>query len=120
MFQPVLEITLPGSPVKPSIIAEIDRRPCGEFAVTRMTVLDPRFRTKDGLGVGTTEAEMRRRFSFTISEEGGCHCAFIKPLNLTFSFDGRATQKASSVLVIDDAVAIHAKQCPKVPWLGGR
>ena len=112
MFQPVLEITLQGSTAKPSIIAEIDRSPCGNFAVTRMTVLDPRFRTKDGLGVGTTEVEMRRSFSFTISEDEGCHCAFIKPLNLTFSFDRQAAQKVSSVLVINDPVAIRAKRCP--------
>jgi hypothetical protein len=119
-FQPVLEITLQGSAVTPSIIAEVDRWPCGQFAVARMTVLDPRFRTEDGLGVGTTEAELRGRFSFTISEEEGCHCAVIKPLNLTFRFDGRAVQKVSSVLVLGDPVAIHAKRCPNVPWPGGQ
>jgi hypothetical protein len=119
-FQPVLEITLPDSPVKPSIIADIDRWPCGQFAVTRVLVLDPRFRTKDGLGVGTTESEMRSRFSFTISEEEGCHCAFIKSLNLTFRFDGQVDQKVSSVWVIDDPVAIHAKRCPNAPGLDGQ
>ena len=119
-FQPVLEITLPDSPVKPSIIAEIDRSPCGQFALNRMMVLDPRFRTEDDLGVGTTEAELRGRFSFTISEEEGCHCAFIKSLNLTFRFDGQADQKVSSVLVLGDPVAIHAKRCPNVPWPGGQ
>jgi hypothetical protein len=120
MFQPVLEIRLPDSPVQPSIVADIDRSPCGHFAVTRMSVLDPRFRTKDGLGVGTTEAELRRRFSFTISEEEGCHCAFIESLNLSFSFDAQPVEKVSSVWVVDDPVAIHAKRCPNsiTPWLG--
>ena len=43
MFQPVLRITLPGSSARPAIIAEIDRRPSGDCAVTRMRVFDPRF-----------------------------------------------------------------------------
>lgn len=115
IFQAVLRITLPGSAAKPALIAEIDRWPCGQFTVGRVTVMDPRFRTRDGLGVGTTEAELRRRFSFTIEEAEGCHCAFIKSLNLTFRLSGPpAAQRVSSVLVIADPVAIRAKRCPHV------
>ena len=113
MFQPVLEITLPGARTRPSLRAEIDRFACGEYSVDRITVLDSRLRTQDGLGVGTTERELRRKVSFTISEEEGCHCAIIKPLEVTFQFGGpAASQRVSSVMLWSSPEAVHAKRCP--------
>src|SRR5262249_31116457 len=80
MFQPALEIVVHGGQSQPSMVAEIDRSGGGKFALGRITVLDPRFRTTDGFGVGTTEVEVRKKFSFKISEEEGCHCAVIDAL----------------------------------------
>lgn len=53
-FTPAIEIRVPGTSVAPSVVAPIREAPCREFAVWGLTVLDPRFRTPEGLGVGST------------------------------------------------------------------
>ena len=63
MFSPALEIRLDPDQKEPSLIASI-RWPCSRFSIYGISVQDPRYRTKEGLGVGSTLGELRRYFKF--------------------------------------------------------
>jgi hypothetical protein len=62
MFQPRLEIRLSGFGRGPALVAEVERSPCLYYAMTSISVYDPRFRTKNGLGVGSTWAEIKHLY----------------------------------------------------------
>ncbi|HET7217330.1 MAG TPA: hypothetical protein VFJ02_04750, partial [Vicinamibacterales bacterium] len=65
LFSPALEIRLPGASESPALIADIREWPCGDFSVWGLAVRDSRFRTREGLGVGSTAAELRRAYATT-------------------------------------------------------
>jgi len=64
MFSPALAIDLPGATVFPAIVVRIREFPCAQFSVWGISVRDPRFRTPEGLGVGSTIAELREAGQF--------------------------------------------------------
>jgi hypothetical protein len=83
---PALEIRLPGSE-RTSLIAEI-----GAFGdtlvVTRIRVLDPRLRTKEGIGIGSTYADLRSRYSIAWVAAGEeDFVARAEPLGISFMLD---------------------------------
>src|SRR5579871_5141204 len=72
-FTPALEIDLPGSGLKPSLVAEVscrngspphDAAPEGQspFVVSQLVVYDPGFGTSDGLGVDSNFGDLRRLY----------------------------------------------------------
>jgi len=120
MFQPALEIRLPGSPVTPAIIVPVREWPCIEWSVQGIEVRDPRFRTAAGIGVGSTLADIRRHYKVTVSEEEGAH-AVAKEEGMTFNFaDGSfaPTAKVISVWIYGDPVAVRKARCPERGRLG--
>jgi hypothetical protein len=120
MFQPALEIRLPGSPVTPAIIVPVREWPCIEWSVQGIEVRDPRFRTAAGIGVGSTLADIRRHYKVAVSEEEGAH-AVAKEEGMTFNFaDGSfaPTAKVISVWIYGDPVAVRKARCPERGRLG--
>jgi hypothetical protein len=85
LFSPALEVKLAGATVVPAVVTAIRESPCGEFSVWGIDVRDPRFRTKDGFGVGSTAEDLRQSHPFQVSEAEGAHAAIVKTLQMSFS-----------------------------------
>src|SRR5436190_13414245 len=66
-FSPALVINVDGSPVERPLVARIREWPCNEFVVEGLTVNDPRYRTPDGIGVGSALADVRRHYAVSRS-----------------------------------------------------
>jgi hypothetical protein len=114
MFSPALQITLPGAAINPGIVTDIREWPCGEFSVWGIEVRDPRFRTKDGVGIGSTEGELKRSYSFRITEAEGAHAAMVDALKMSFSLSREAPieqQRVTSVWIWPDPEAVRKKRC---------
>ncbi|MFB3788737.1 MAG: hypothetical protein ACE15F_20450 [bacterium] len=96
-FTPALEIFLPPpdpkdaalKESKPSLIAEIHCPKPNAFAVYRLQVFDPRFKTREGIGVGNSLGEARKHLKFKTfaSSEGGIVCGVVEPLGMTLLLD---------------------------------
>jgi hypothetical protein len=86
-LSPALELKRFGAQLVPSVIAEIG--PSGNsLVVTRLNVLDPGFRTKAGISVGSTYAELQAayRIDWVGSGEGNVF-ARVEELGISFQLD---------------------------------
>jgi hypothetical protein len=120
MFQPVLQIEIQGSEATPALTAPIREWPCAGFAIWGISVHDARFRTKDGLGVGSTLGDLRRvdsaaKVSGVMTDSGPV--VVMETRGLTFRMDPAARSftddsRVTSVWVIPDPVAVRARRCP--------
>lgn len=86
-LSPALEIKLFGSQLVASMIAEI--APANNrLVVTRIHVLDPGLRTRDGIGVGSTYGELRSRHHIDWVGSGeGSVFARVEELAISFQLD---------------------------------
>lgn len=86
-LSPALELRLFGSQPGASLIAEIWPSN-NELVVTRIRVLDPRLRTKEGIGIGSTYGELRSRYSVDWVASGeGDFFARVEALGISFTLD---------------------------------
>jgi hypothetical protein len=86
-LSPALEIKLFGSQVVASMVAEIGPA-ANDLVVTRIHVVDPSLRTKDGIGVGSTFEELRSRYSVAWVGRGeGGFFARVETLGISFQLD---------------------------------
>ena len=88
-LSPALEIKLFGSQFSASVIAEI-LPSNNRLVVSRINVLDPRLRTKEGIGIGSVYRDLRSHYSidWVGSGEGGFF-ARVEPLGISFALDVR-------------------------------
>jgi len=86
-LSPALEIKLFGAQLVASMIAEIGPAD-STLVVTRIHVVDPSLRTKDGIGVGSTYEELRSRYSIDRVGSGeGSFFARVEALGISFQLD---------------------------------
>ncbi len=87
MLSPALELKLFDAQVVASVIAEIG--PVNNrLVVTRIRVVDPSLRTKDGIGVGSTYMELRSRYAIDwVSSGEGAFIARVEALGISFELD---------------------------------
>jgi hypothetical protein len=119
-FSPALEIRLPDATVSPALVMPFrEDWPCPGFRVLGVGVRDPRFRTPEGVGVGSTFGELRQRYQFRqlIQGEEGAYGADVATLEMSFGFGGPFTDasKVIRVFVGLDPDSIRQRWCP-----GGR
>ena len=114
-FSPALEVRLPGALVVPGAVIAIREGPCAGYSVWDIEVRDPRFRTKDGFGVGSTAGDLRRSYSFQITEEEGAHAAVVDALKMSFFLTREGPvdqQRVTAVGIWADPDAVRQKRCP--------
>ena len=114
MFSPALEIRLPGSPGMVALVVPIREWPCRTFSVQGIEVRDPRFRTREGVGVGSTLGEVQKYYRVTLSNEEGynAHAAAIR---MTFRLESATRTGAArvrSVWIYADPGEIRQARCP--------
>ena len=79
-----------------SVIAEISPSN-NQLVVTRIRVFDPRLRTKEGIGIGSTYADLRSRYSVDWVASGeGDSFARVESLGISFMLDMSREQKAQT------------------------
>jgi hypothetical protein len=106
MPTPALEIRLGNvSAAKASLVAELF--PPAENRVWRVSVFDRRFKTADGLGIGSTLGQIRARHKVRVGVGEGGVGASVEDLQMTFDFSQwypsvhiPASARAKSVLVL--------------------
>lgn len=118
MFQPQLEILLPGYTAGPAITAPISDFPCGAPALRGLLVRDPRFTTSRGIHVGSALADIRKYApSAKISnfDADGFPGVFDAEPDVSFAFE-RATESRDSARVtalwIHDGPSVTSRRCP--------
>jgi len=82
-FSPALQVYQPFQPGSPLAIAEIVGT-CG-FRVSRISAVSPLLRTADGLGVGSTIGEVRKRYPAARIGRGEGSVLIVEPLQMSFS-----------------------------------
>jgi hypothetical protein len=119
MFQPELEVDLPGFASGPALVAPIREWPCAEFSLWGISVHDPRFRTANGLGAGSTLGDLRRHYpgvTVTNIDADGWPSVVITELGLTFAMERvpvyTDASRVESVWVFPQPVAVRARKCP--------
>ena len=115
-FDPALAIALPGAPVSPAIIAPVREWPCpAEYSIQGLLILDPRFRTPKGLGVGSTLGKLREHYALRLSEEEGAH-AWVESIRTNFRLEngsGRDDVRVTGVWLPGPGPAvIRRERCP--------
>ena len=120
MFDPALEVRLEGAAIQPAIIMPVREWPCIAWSAQGLDVRDPRFRTAEGIGVGSTLAEVSKAYAVTVSNEEGPH-AWAESIQMAFGLDDASlapTAKVKSVWLPGDPVAIRKARCPERGALG--
>jgi hypothetical protein len=121
MFEPALEISLDGASVQPALIVRVREWPCIAWSVQGIDVRDPRFRTAEGIGVGSTLADVSKVYRVTVGRENGPH-AWVDAVKMRFGLDSASlapTARVTSVWLPGDPVAVRLARCPERGALGG-
>lgn len=118
MFTPALEIQAPGANGRPAIVAHIREWPCAQFSVWGILIRDERFRTRDGIGIGSTLSDVRRHYRVKMMSGEGSEIAFAASVNLSFVLDAVRTptdlSKVKSVWIPPQPQEVRKRRCPQL------
>jgi len=96
-LSPALELKMAGAQLSPSLIVEIGAAG-NELQVTRINVMDPGLRTRDGIGVGSTYGELRSKYTVDWVGSGeGRVFARVEALGISFQLDTSGPQPLASL-----------------------
>ena len=115
MFTPALEIALAGSAVVPALAVDVREVPCARFSVWAIEVYDRRFRTKEGLGIGSSLRDVRRSYGTQIVVGEDKTSALAKEIGISFGISSAAPADNAvviSVNVVADPQLVRQQRCP--------
>jgi hypothetical protein len=115
MFDPALEIRWSGASGPPSIVAPFREWPCLVASVQGIFVHDAKFRTAEGIGVGSTLGQLRHNFEVRLSNEAGPH-AWVERIRMNFRLEsdsGSDAVRIQSIWIPGDPAAIRKARCPE-------
>jgi homoserine O-acetyltransferase len=113
LFTPAIEIAVAGGP---SLVAPVREWPCPGFSLQGITVRDRRFRTKEGIGVGSSVADVRRHSSVKSGHGEGGPVAIADDLGLTFELtDETPSARVKSIWIYAQPERLRAERCPQLP-----
>ena len=97
MLSPALELKLFDAQPVASLIAEIGASG-NRLVVTRIVVVDPTLRTREGIGVGSTYGELRSKYTvdWVGSGEGNVF-ARVEAMGISFQLDTSGPTRLSSI-----------------------
>lgn len=120
MFTPALAVRLPGG--EGVVHAEIGEQPCEGFRIWRLAVEDARFRTSEGIGVGSTYGQVLARYDTQPPADGeGDVYVFVPALEMSFGFGSAwysrarelpASARVTTVLVLLSKEIVRQQRCP--------
>lgn len=97
MLSPALELRLYGAQLSASLIAEIGAA-SNQLVVTRIHVIDPSLRTRNGIGVGSTYGELRSTYTVDWVGSGeGSVIARVEALGISFQLDTSGPTRLASI-----------------------
>jgi hypothetical protein len=116
--RPAMDVRIPGFTAGPALRVSLDRI-CSSPAAWWIEVHDPRFRTKNGLGVGSTLGDLRRMYPNAkvvgIDTDDGAHVA-INELGLWFELELAVSftdsTRVVTVSVLPQTASVKARRCP--------
>jgi hypothetical protein len=115
-FDPAIAVRLPGATANPALVASITQWPCFIFMIDGIEVRDARFRTKEGIGVGSTLGVLRRRYDVRLSDEEGPH-AWVEAQRMNFRLANGSRADSVRVTAVwlpgEDPGVVRQKQCPE-------
>jgi hypothetical protein len=120
MFEPALEVQLTGSSTRPSMVARIREWPCAQFSVWGLEVRDRRFRTREGIGIGSTLGELRRHYKVEMGgiESGNSSAIVPSMMNISFVLDAIDApgdlSKVKSIWMSSDPKEARKRRCPQL------
>lgn len=126
IFTPAVRVRVPGSDVSWSIVGQLDTLQCQGFRkwyLPRLEVRDSRFRTRDGMGVGSTFAELRERAWITADGHAGARSndpdtpAFGL---VRFVFEGREGECEGCARPPDEARVVAVRLSEPIPRMRDR
>src|SRR6266480_96205 len=116
-----IEIRLADSDSAPAFVAPIGQSPCSNradevpvVAVWGIEVYDSRFRTREGIGVGSTIGKLRRVYSVRFNREEG-HSVIVPSLMMTFGINGTSfsdSVRVTSVWLWFHPDSVRQHRCP--------
>jgi hypothetical protein len=113
---PAVRISVPGATVTTAIVAPVREHPCpAGYQLQGLRILDPRYRTPEGIGVGSTLGEARRHYDVRLSQEEGPH-AWVESIRANFALpdgSGADSLRILSVWLPGNVDAPGARRCPE-------
>jgi hypothetical protein len=81
-------------------VADVREAPCPKFSIGAINVGDRRFRTNEGLGVGSTLGELRKAYHAEILSGEGATYALVREIGVGFGLSGSSSSPSDTATVV--------------------
>ena len=112
-FTLAMEVRTPGATGAPGLVVRLRQFPCSFISVESVSILDPRYRTQKGLGVGSTVGELQTAYRVTQLPGQGQGRIEDPAISLAVSGQFVATSRVVAMNVTLDPDVVKQRRCPR-------